>query len=63
MTFNHQEYIARYVNNIQTGGQPLNDAAAYGAHIVPADNVAYDIEAELNRRLEIGVAFPRPDLA
>jgi len=40
MTFNHQEYVARYVNNIQAGGEPLNDAAAYDVRMVSANNVA-----------------------
>lgn len=37
MAFNHQRYNAIYLNNVQAGGAPLNDAAEnYGVVIEPA---------------------------
>ncbi len=36
MSFNHQQYNTLYLVNINDGGEPINDAAAYGVRIVPA---------------------------
>ncbi|GAB4462725.1 MAG: hypothetical protein Kow0031_41180 [Anaerolineae bacterium] len=36
MSFNHQQYNTQYLLNINDGGEPINDAAAYGVRIIPA---------------------------
>jgi hypothetical protein len=37
MPFNHQSYNQIYLKNIQAGGAPINDAAAYGVRVVEAN--------------------------
>jgi len=51
MAFDFQQYNDLYVQNVQAGGAPINDAKEYEVRIVPAENVA---EGEIYWRI-IGV--------